>query len=211
MRRLWTVLLLLAVCACRQDNTLLYQVTALGQSQEGHIVTDEGLVFHIGEQTCPGQIDTMKRVYFTCDVLRQRADRSYDIRLTALQAPLTKAPLLQSETPSDTVLGEDPIDLSRAWFSGAYLNLQFRIPSDGRQTVHRLNLLWNDTAARDSIRLRFFHDDQLAEPLKDTTEWLQGLVCFDTAPFLPAPGTALPVRLEWHTGRPVSTIGYLKN
>jgi hypothetical protein len=215
MRRLflWVCLLALAVlfAACQRDSTLMYQYTAMGQSKDGGIVTDEGLVFHIEEQTCPGQIDTMQRVHFTCDVLRKREDKSYDIRLTALAATLAKAPLLQSKIGENPDLGEDPIDLTKAWFSGEYLNLQFRIPSDGRQTVHRVNLVWNDTAPADTVRLRFYHDDQLEEPLKDTTAWLQGIVSFETKPFQPDPGRGSYVRLEWHTPEPKSTIGVIKN
>lgn len=256
MRRLFWVISALLLAACQRDDTLLYQMTALGMVQDGTIVTDEGLSFYIQEQTCEGRIDTMSRVYFTCDVLTQRpAKNAYDIRLTALKAPLTKAPLLQSELEAAAAeaglatfskapyhdafvagfgmaiqagslppvkssgaadalklpLEDDPIDLTRAWFSGGYLNMIFRIPSDGRETVHRLNLVWNDTAPRDTIRLRFFHDDQRPEPLKDTTSWLQGIVCFQTAPFDPALGSALPVRLQWNPATPVATTGYLKN
>lgn len=210
LRLILLFLLLPAVFACQRDYTLVYQHTAFGVVQDGSIVTDDGLVFHVDEQTCPGQIDTMNRVCFTCDVLRKREDKSFDIRLTALSAPLTKAPLLQSETGPDPALGEDPIDLTKAWFSGGYLNMQFRIPSDGRETVHRLNLLWNNTASKDTVRLRFYHDDQLEEPLKDTTSWLQGYVCFETAPFSPDHGKVLPVRLEWHTPSPTVTLGILK-
>lgn len=202
MKRFSCLLLVVLLAACAREEYLVRGQQAAGDVSGADIVTDEGIRFRVLEQTCEGKLDTMSRVFITCDILRKNAGNSYDIRLTRLRQPLVKDARRVSSLEEGEVLSVDPVGIDNAWLGGGYLNMHFSVAMDPEHpTVHKINLLWDDTAPADTIRLTLCHDDQLPPAAADAVLTKgQGSACFPLSSFTPPGGEKLPVTLSWNDG-----------
>ena len=127
-----------------------------------------------------------------------------------LEEVLTKAPILQSFVDADEAhrqdsIGNDPVAVSKAWFGGKYLNLEFNIPvQPASSTSHMLNLVQDDvTAHGDTVCLTFRHNAFGDKPSDNERKgngklyWSWGNVSFDLSTIVPAGETSVPVKLIW--------------
>ena len=102
-------------------------------------------------------------------------------------------------------IGNDPVAVSKAWFGGKYLNLEFNIPvQPASSTSHMLNLVQDDvTAHGDTVCLTFRHNAFGDKPSDNERKgngklyWSWGNVSFDLSTIVPAGETSVPVKLIW--------------
>lgn len=150
--------------------------------------------------------------YLNSEYENDRLDGNMDyyIRLYGLEEVLTKAPILQSFVDADEAhrqdsIGNDPVAVSKAWFGGKYLNLEFNIPvQPASSTSHMLNLVQDDvTAHGDTVCLTFRHNAFGDKPSDNERKgngklyWSWGNVSFDLSTIVPAGETSVPVKLIW--------------
>ena len=93
MRKIFFSLLIIsALAACKKDETLRYNNVTMGNIHGEEIISDQGNTFVITESLFSVDFDEFEsgRVMLSCDVLRQTADKTYDIRLTGITSVLTK-------------------------------------------------------------------------------------------------------------------------
>lgn len=140
----------LAATSCNKDNTLRYNNATMGNVISGTFTSDQGNIFTIVDQTCPGKLDTMKRAFVICDVLSQKTgtENEYEVRLNYVSPVLTKDAVLTSSIAEGQELVNDPIVLQSYWVSGGYLNIYFAVPvvSDSK-VKHYINFEYDDTAS----------------------------------------------------------------
>lgn len=136
----------IAATSCQKDSTLYYGNLTMGNVKEGRFVSDQGNIFNVVDQTCLGQLDTMKRAIMVCDVLNATEGKAneYDIRLTQLSSVLTKTPLSVAEAAEGDAAVKNPVLIDRLWFSGGYLNMYVVVPFDRTKNVkHLINLVYS--------------------------------------------------------------------
>ena len=149
-RKIFFAALLSMIClaACQKDDTLRYSNVTMGNITDGVFISDQGNRFDIKEQTCPGILDTMKRVIVTCDVLTQTGESTYDIRLNGFASVFTKAPVDSTSVTDADIFVEDPLMVHEMWCSGGYINMYIFLPVKvGSRTSHLINLVRNDKDA----------------------------------------------------------------
>lgn len=143
-----TGILAIAATSCKKDDTIRYNNATMGNVVNGIFTSDQGNIFNIVEQTCPGKLDTMKRAFVICDVLSEKAgtENEYEVRLNYISSVLTKDAIFTSSLTKEMV--NDPIVLQSYWVSGGYLNIYFAISvvSDSK-IVHYINFEYEDNAS----------------------------------------------------------------
>lgn len=140
----------LAASSCNKDNTLRYNNATMGNVISGTFTSDQGNIFTVVDQTCPGKLDTMKRAFVICDVLSQKAgtENEYEVRLNYVSPVLTKDAVQTSSIAEGQELVNDPIVLQSYWVSGGYLNIYFAVPVvSGSKVKHYINFEYDDTAS----------------------------------------------------------------
>lgn len=108
--------------------------------------SDDGVVFNVVELACDRNYEKLTRVLIECDVLDtgnndMESTKSCDIKLTSYHEIEIK-PMVKLAEPGDVVLGNDPAEIEYVWFSGKYLNIQYRytLVADSK-TKHDVNLV----------------------------------------------------------------------
>lgn len=144
-----TCITVLAAASCTKDETLRYNNATMGNVINGTFTSDQGNIFTIVDQTCPGKLDTMKRAFVICDVLSQKAGskNEYEVRMNYISPVLTKNAILTSGITEGQELVNDPIILQSYWVSGGYLNIYFAVPVVADSKIrHSINFEYDDTA-----------------------------------------------------------------
>lgn len=151
-----------ALCAasCQKDNTLYYNNLTMGNVVDGRFVSDQGNTFNVVEQTCKGQLDTMKRAIMVCDVLNatEGKENEYDVRLTQLSSVLTKAPLTLEDAAEGDAAVKNPVLIDHFWYSGGYINMYVVVPFDSSKKVKHLINMVHSVADDGSIVLELRHN-----------------------------------------------------
>lgn len=143
---LTAVLAALSAGSCAKDDTLYYNNVTMGNIVDGRFVSDQGNTFNIVEDLTIGQIDTLKRVLISCDVLNvtKGATSEYDIRLNQFAPVLDKKPVAAEDAVAEEMLVQDPIHIEQLWYSGGYINMLLRNPrSANNSQKHLINLVWS--------------------------------------------------------------------
>ena len=134
----------LAAASCTKDNTIRYNNATMGNIVNGTFTSDQGNIFTIVDQTCPGKLDTMKRAFVICDVLNKTAsgdENEYDVRVNHIANVLTKN-VVTSADAKDEMTVQDPVHVEYAWVAGGYINLFIMFPVKvGSTTKHLINLV----------------------------------------------------------------------
>lgn len=141
-----TAIIALCAVSCQKDDTLYYNNLTMGNIVDGRFISDQGNTFNVVEQTCSGDLTTMKRAIMLCDVLNATdgKENEYDIRLTSLSSVLTKAPLSVEEAAEGDAATKNPVLIDRFWYSGGYLNMYVVVPFDSTKDVkHLINLVYS--------------------------------------------------------------------
>jgi hypothetical protein len=129
--------------SCEEDTTLRYGNVTMGDMVDGTFISDQGNIFNIVEQTCPGNITEHDRALIICDVLQKTAESTYDIRLHRIDRVLVKECVAQ-DAANEEMAVEDPVEIYEAWCAGGYLNMYIVFYVNRNQpTSHMINLVYD--------------------------------------------------------------------
>lgn len=162
-----------AAASCTKDETIRYNNATMGNVVNGKFTSDQGNIFNVVEQTCPGKLDTMKRAFMVCDILKntEGSENQYDIRLNYLTPVLTKNAILSSSITEGNELANDPILLQTYWVSGGYLNIYLAVPVEINSKVkHTINFVYDDTEQEEGIYTFNIRHDGTGEDLKNDSQ-----------------------------------------
>lgn len=147
-----------ATVSCQKDDTIQYDNPTMGNIVDGTFTSDQGNIFNVVEQNCLGRLDTMKRAFVVCDVLKKTAggaDNEYDVRINQIANVLVKNAVPAEEADEETMV-EDPVHIEYIWISGGYINMfvMFPIRTEGSGS-HMINLVYegeiSETPAKDGV------------------------------------------------------------
>lgn len=201
----WLLLCGLALAiSCGRDDTILLGERTMADIQDGVMTTDNGLTYHIAEDETSTEWKSWNRTYITCDILRQRSDKAFDIRLTEAHSVLRKEVVAEGSIPDET-LGDDPILITSGWISGGYINLLLRVVFRPEDEPHLINLV-RLPDEKGMLRLRLRHNSHGnyygAPGIEPPLTFGMAYVSFPVPADLPSTyGSAeLPVeiRYRWH-------------
>ena len=137
-----------AAVSCQLDDTLYYNNLTMGNVVNGKFLSDQGNIFNIVEQNCPGILTNEKRAIVLCDVLNETegAQDEYDVKLTQFAPVLEKVAVESAQASEGEIAVNDPIHIEELWFSGGYINMQIRslIKKENAQK-HLINLVYTKT------------------------------------------------------------------
>lgn len=140
---LGTFILIAALASCKKDDTLRYNNITMGNIDGETIISDQGNIFQIAESAFEVDLSKYERVLVVCDVLKETAEKTYDIRLTGIARVLEKnIKTMADSTPEEDLTVNDPVVLREIWYSGGYLNMTVETAHKrGSQTAHFINLV----------------------------------------------------------------------
>ena len=194
----------LAAVSCHKDDTLRYNNVTMGNVVAGSFISDQGNVFNVVEQTCPGRLDTMKRVILACDVLceTEGASDTYDVRLTKVTSVLDKEPVLLSSITDEDAKVTDPIHIEHIWHSGGYMNMQVIIPiPEGTRNPHMINLVLDDSASNGkSYEFELRHNAFGEIWTENSTEYIlaSAYVSFPIGNVISGDSAKVTLNWKWH-------------
>lgn len=133
---------------------------------------------------------------------------NYYVRLYGITDVLTKAPVKlsfieENEEVRQDSIGNDPINVSEAWFGGKYLNVEFYVPVKRSSSVaHFINLVEDDVELHnDTVYVTLRHHAYGDVPTSGDRDgewvWNRGKVSFDLTSIVPAGQKSVPVKLMW--------------
>lgn len=98
-------------------------------------------------------------MFLSCDILEREDEHRYRVKVNKYFQLLDKDCISLSAIDADT-LGRNPINVSKAWFGGGYLNMRMELETDPSSNVsHWVNLAYDDErSTADTIRLRLYHN-----------------------------------------------------
>ena len=109
---LYSLFIISALAACKKDETLRYNNVTMGNIHGEEIISDQGNTFVITESLFTVNLNdfTSERVMLACDVLRETAAQTYDIRLTGIVSVLTKnIKTMEDSTPDEDLNVDNPV------------------------------------------------------------------------------------------------------
>ena len=161
---------------------------------------DEGMRVHlryayVGSEREESGLDTPMDYYI----------RLYNISEVLCKQPVTRSFVLADEEHRLDSIGNDPINVTDAWFSGKYLNVEFEVPVKPNSSVqHFINLVHDDIELHgDSVYVYLRHnayEDALDFESGHATgdfHWAFGCVSFDVSSILPDGQSSVPVKFMW--------------
>ena len=161
----------LAAASCTKDNTIRYNNATMGNIVNGTFTSDQGNIFTIVDQTCPGKLDTMKRAFVICDILTQKTgtENEYEVRMNYISPVLTKDAIFTSSISQE--LANDPIILQSYWVSGGYINIYFAVPVVADSKIkHYINFEYDDTASKEGTYTFHIRHDSNGEEFNESNE-----------------------------------------
>ncbi len=144
------IITLLAVTACKKDDTICYNNITMANIVDGSLVSDQGNTFDIMDAQDILTPENFKydRAILVCDVLKKTAEKRYDIRLKDIESVLAKEPVpAEAIKPEDEINVDDPIHIRDIWYGGGYINmlLEFAAKTNS-DTKHLINLIFSEVA-----------------------------------------------------------------
>ena len=190
------------------------EISRLAPNGYFEITRDDGTLLRVVEYggTCRPTLG--ERVFFKYNILpgagnyescyssdeRTVLDVKVIVFNTLYSAPIVRKSDLLEDEGRDKTIGDDPIRIVNAAFSGHYLNIgfeYFRIPEG---TPHRINLVWDNTRpATDSVYLELRHNamgetEAAGVPLVSET----GLASFRLTDLVPEGAESINIRLRYN-------------
>ncbi|MBR2064655.1 MAG: hypothetical protein IJ971_08185 [Bacteroidales bacterium] len=165
---------MLVLSSCMKDETeLRYNNATMGNVVDGRFISDQGNIFNVVEQNCKGQLDTMKRAFVVCDVIKatEAGSQEYDVRLNYLSSVLTKDAIPSSEVSDPSAAKNDPLLLTDLWVSGGYVNLYITVPvarTDNK--IHTINFIYDEPEQKDGTYTFVIRHDAAGEILSETSD-----------------------------------------
>lgn len=137
------------------------------------------------------------RVIANYGVIGNPVDTNFDIHLYAISSVMTKQPLTLSTLSEEqlTEIGNDPIDLMESWYGASkYLNTTFEFLSGSQETIHYINLLYDDvSSSSDTLVFEFRHNANSDITFYNTL----GLASFPISDLIPEGKTEMKIHLKW--------------
>ena len=201
---LYSLFIISALAACKKDETLRYNNVTMGNIHGEEIISDQGNTFVITESLFTVNLNdfTSERVMLACDVLRETAAQTYDIRLTGIVSVLTKnIKTMEDSTPDEDLNVDNPVIIRDLWYAGGYMNMAIEVAQKkGSETPHHLNLVYDATAAEDgkyTFMLR--HNAHGEVPSEEDREFStgSGYVSFPIANFIKE--DSAEIILKWNS------------
>lgn len=144
-----------------------------GYLSDIHLVRDDGALLYIAENKISGRtLHVGDRLLVSYKILGQISSFSrpaYNVSLWSLYDLVTKPVAILSDFVSDMdpgkdydfsrftgIFGGDGIIVSKAWFGGEYINIDFAVRCDGSLNSHVINLVSVDTDPN-NLRLMLYH------------------------------------------------------
>lgn len=173
---LYTLFFIATVVSCKKDETLRYNNTTMGNINGEEIISDQGNTFHISEKLFDVDLKSFEsgRVMLMCDVLKETAAKTYDIRLTGITSVLTKEIKSMSDsTPEEDLNISNPLVIRNLWYAGGYLNLNIEIAQKkSSETKHFINLVLDSEQSKDgTYTFTLLHNAQGEVPTEDDREY----------------------------------------
>ena len=205
--------LISTIYSCDKDDTLMYGTSTMGNIVDGKFISDQGNIYNIVDQTCSGDLMSMKRAFIVCDILNETSkgsENEYDIRLTNIWSVLTKD-IMSPTNITTEMLVQDPVHVEYAWISGGYMNLYVMFPSKvGSTTSHLINLVHEgcmiDSETKEevsgtyhfSLRHNSF-EDKIAPPQSLDYVMRGGYVSFPLSKYITEKEADFTIEWVWHT------------
>ena len=216
MRKIFCILLATAILAsCKKDETLRYNNMTMGNIQGNEIISDQGNIFIIKESLFNVDLSSFesKRVMLSCDVLRESAERTYDIRLTGITGVLTKnVKTISDSTPAEDLHVNNPFVIKEIWYSGGYLNMAIETAhKTGSETPHYINLVHEPSEGEGSAyTLILRHNAQGEVPTEEDSDFYGavGYVSFPISRYIKEDSAKIILKWNSHkfTGNGYSLI-----
>lgn len=229
IRILTSLLVLLTLASCSKSMDYAESIGSISEIYNGfgeitridkshfEITRDDNALLRVVEYNGSQEIVVGKRVYFKYNILSENPLRQaaptgrpaeYDIRIIVFNpictAPIVRRSFLLEDDPhrSDS-LGNDPIRVTTAAFSGKYINIGFEYfrYDDGKE--HTVNLVWDDTRqAADSVCLELRHN-AMGETVSGQTAFVSdtGIASFRIADLVPAGADSINIKLKSNLDR----------
>lgn len=190
MKRLNTAFLFLALIfipslqSCLDDDDKYYLALAtfrIAEDEHPYFVLDDGETMYPNNRYF-NKIEDGQRVYVHFDILKEEVQGyDYHIEIRGIVEVLTKDVIVMTAESADSI-GNDPINITGAWFGDGYLNIEFLFMGTSAPTKrHMVNLVHNEATEEDDenaeesfISLEFRHNAYEDQPL----ERLKGIVAF---------------------------------
>ena len=208
---LLSLLTLPTFIACDDDDFTYYTDMATVENEDGRLILQSDNCGELIPEN-PGLLASFdadnenQRIIAAFNFIDKDNRSNYGVELYDIYRVLTKDVYqmpADDETKNDSI-GNDPINVSEAWFGGNYLNMEFYIPVKGNSsTAHFINLVVDDVApaTNDTVYVTLRHnayDDKPGEGrVPGDYRWAWGNVSFDLASLLPEGATSVPVKLTW--------------
>lgn len=165
---------MLVLSSCMKAETeLRYNNATMGNVVDGQFISDQGNRFNVVEQNCKGQLDTMKRAFVVCDVIKatEAGSQEYDVRLNYLSSVLTKDAIPSSDVSDPAAAKNDPLLLTELWVSGGYVNLYITVPvARTNNKIHTLNFIYDEPEQKDGTYTFVIRHDAAGEVLSETSD-----------------------------------------
>ena len=205
-------LLCIGAASCKKDTTIQYGNITMDNVDGSTFVSDQGNIFNVVDQTCPGDLPSMSRAFVICDVLNRTAagaENEYDVRVNQIATVLDKKVISQADV-TEEMLVQDPIHVEYAWISGGYVNLYIMFPmKSGSSTKHMINLVHEgkmiDSATEEEIegtyRFTLRHNsngDKITPELTVDYVLGGGYVSFPLNSFIAEKEAKFSIEWVWH-------------
>lgn len=195
----------LIFAACNKDDTFLYNYSSIGDVQGNTIVSDNGVVYNVTASSAQEAYENQARVAFLCNVLKKISDTEFDIELLSWTRVLVKDYLNSSEITDQNAVGNDPIFLQEAWYSGKYLNIKFSYTmKKDSETIHYINLVLNNDKSSDTglcFHLRHNGSGESFGPGSDISltesALVSGYVSFPINAAIPSGASSVELEIGW--------------
>ena len=187
--------------SCSDDEKKVYvcsphtESVSMGIADGGNIITDKGNVLVPDKSSVGHDLTDGERVFVNCNILERENENTYRVRINRYYQLLAKNIVRSSET-DDEELGDDPVEVRKAWFGGGYLNVSLGLEyNPSSNTSHLLNVVYDDVkSTSDSVFLTLRHN-----AFADTVRTRMGTATasFNMEDIMAGKDSKVYVRLRW--------------
>ena len=183
------------------------EISRVGNDGSFDITRDDNALLRVVEYSGNQEIAVGKRVYFKYTILSENYTQ-YDIRIIVFNpiysVPIVRRSFLLADDPfRNDSIGNDPIRVVTAAFSGKYINIGFEYFRHSENLDHVINLVWDDTRpATDSVYLELRHN-AMGEHLSGMQQLVSetGLASFRIADLVPEGADSIDIKLKSNLDR----------
>ena len=160
------IAMIFGMTSCLPEGPIRSDYTSMADWKNGILYTDDGIELTIVENKSGYNIAaTIERVFIHCDILTQKSENAYDVRLLKWDT-VSKKNLLRLSDEADRYMDEngniasDPINLATGWFSKGMLNMSLDyIEKQEKPGTHEFDIIFDDKkSVGDTLYMRLVHN-----------------------------------------------------